>query len=117
LEEQLEELLYDIGEFIILGDINLDFMQDTFYIKKYKEILYKHGLHQIITKPTRETANSSTIIDHVITRLKNLEWKVLKTPRISDHYIIFLSLPIKIENYEILIEKINYKEYDKEAFQ
>jgi NADPH-dependent 7-cyano-7-deazaguanine reductase QueF len=92
-------------------------MQDTFYIKKYKEILYKHGLHQIITKPTRETANSSTIIDHVITRLKNLEWKVLKTPRISDHYIIFLSLPIKIENYEILIEKRNYKEYDKEAFQ
>jgi hypothetical protein len=36
---------------------------------------------------------------------------------VTDHYIIFLFISLKIENYEILMEKRNYKEYDKEAFQ
>jgi hypothetical protein len=78
-----------------------------------------------MSKTGRLKINEDTKIDILVNMeqnphgswLKKLKWKVLKTPCISDHYIIFLFISLKIENYEILMEKRNYKEYDKEAFQ
>lgn len=58
-------------EFHILGDqfINCNILTNTINqpTKKLKEILETYQLSQLITEPTRVTANSCTLIDHYIT--------------------------------------------------
>lgn len=51
---------------------------------------------QLINQLTRVIMDGSTvIIDHLVTCNKNLGWKVLVTPRISDHYNIEIYINIK----------------------
>ena len=56
-------------EFHILGDLNCNILTNTINqpTKKLKEILETYQLSQLITEPTRITANSYTLIDHYIT--------------------------------------------------
>ena len=56
-------------EFHILGDLNCNILTNTINqpTKKLKEILETYQLSQLITEPTRVTANSSTLIDYYIT--------------------------------------------------
>ena len=55
-------------EFHILGDLNCNILTNTTNqpTKKLKEILETYQLSQLITEPTRVTANSCTLIDHYI---------------------------------------------------
>lgn len=128
LEEYLDEINEFTGNIIIMGDINYDYNLSTFYIQKYKDLIYKNGLRQIVDQPTRVTDHSATIIDHVITNVNknNINLKVLPTPRISDHYILYISiddfhtekkLSHNENNFNKIIKCRNYKKYDKNLFQ
>jgi hypothetical protein len=106
-----------MGKKIIVGDFNYDVSTNTFYVKKYKDLIYRNGLFQIVNIPTRQTINSATIIDHIITDQKNLQWNILQTPRISDHHIIRVNVENLQQNGNVLIERRDYKNYNKEIFQ
>ena len=124
--KKFEEYLDEIGEFpgnkIIMGDFNYDLNLTTSYIQKYKDLIYKNGLDQIVNQSTRVTSQSATIIDHVITNIKNdIKVKVISTPRISDHYILHVSIDDfyrgkRQTNVDIMFECRNYKKYDKNLF-
>ena len=79
-------------EFHILGDLNCNILTNTINqpTKKLKEILETYQLSQLITEPTRVTANSCTFIDHYITSTpeKIVRSGVIHTG-ISDHNIIY----------------------------
>ena len=49
------------------------------------------GAFLIITKPTRVTDTTTTIIDHIITNVTNHKILpgVIKTSEVSDHYPVF----------------------------
>ena len=70
--ETIESLLTDIitiwdGLLILMGDTNIDLMKVSDSVtKSYNDILQSCNLQQDITKPTRITQSSKTLIDHVI---------------------------------------------------
>ena len=110
-------------EFHILGDLNCNILTNTINqpTKKLKEILETYQLPQLITEPTRVTANSCTLIDQYITSTpeKIVRSGVIHTG-ISDHNIIYgvrkvnpvLNTRKKAKNIEVR----NMKRFDRERF-
>ena len=80
---------------IIFGDFNLDVLKYNIIhqVTEYIDLLFSFGFLQLVMKPTRCTAQSATLIDHVVTNSKSdvFETSIL-TSKISDHFpIIFFS--------------------------
>lgn len=80
--------------FYIAGDINLDVLkyQNNSFVTEYVDLLFSFGTLQLISKPTRCTLNSATVIDHLITNdfLKSSDCYIL-TSCISDHFPVIVS--------------------------
>jgi len=57
----------------ICGDFNLDVLKYSEISKvcDYVDIMFSFGFLQIITKPTRCTSNSATLIDHIFSNNSN----------------------------------------------
>ncbi len=90
----------DISESVYLyGDLNLDVLKinESKFISEYIETLSSYGFLQIVTKPTRVTAESATLIDHVLTNATSdsLSTYIL-CYTMSDHVPIFHFLPLHI---------------------
>lgn len=71
--ESLEAILGHLtvmwdGMLILTGDKNIDMLKPNDSLtKQYQSILDVFGLQQLVTKPTRVTRFSKTLIDHLIT--------------------------------------------------
>lgn len=65
LEEIFLLLLNDNIPVVIVGDINIDSINSNNI--EYTNVLQSYNFHNIITVPTRITASSATLIDHVLT--------------------------------------------------
>ena len=80
----------------LMRDLNLDLLkQDRHqYSSAFIDIIYSKGFIPVITKPTRITEHSQTLIDHIYTNTDlttpNYKYKqgILRTD-ISDHYPVF----------------------------
>jgi endonuclease/exonuclease/phosphatase family metal-dependent hydrolase len=77
----------------IMGDINLNALLYDSCAKttEFIDLLFSFGLLQVVSKPTRVTQNSATLIDHVITNPRSnsaLLKSVIIISRISDHFPI-----------------------------
>ena len=77
-----------------MGDLNIDLFKTEEHrqTSNFLDIMYSHSLFPLITKPTRVTGNSATLIDHIFTN--NFETNVTHTQgilctSISDHYAVF----------------------------
>ena len=65
LSNSLENLNKD-DEIIILGDMNICLLHNSYLSKQYLGVLHLNGLTQLIEKPTRVTSTCSSLLDHVI---------------------------------------------------
>ncbi len=102
----------------LLGDLNIDVLQYNAceLATTYIDTLFSHGLLQIISRPTRCTSNSATIIDHIITNMihKDLSSTIIIS-YMSDHFPIVHHLknqfivpsPKIIENRDFSVNNIN----------
>lgn len=99
----------------IAGDLNLNILEYTSKneVKTFVDTLLQHNLIPTITKPTRVTLTSATIIDNIITNnFHNNEYQtgVIETD-VSDHFPTFLlsdeSLPDKLSAPTIFKREIN----------
>ena len=77
-----------------LGDLNLDLLRHEEHrlLSAFLDILYSHNVYPLISKPTRVTANSATLIDHILTNNFDVQCKhkqVILCNSITDHYAIF----------------------------
>ena len=81
--------LISLGNIYLLGDINLDLLKYSRcnQVTNYVDLLFSFGLLQIITKPTRCTPKSATLIDHIITNAiqSDLNSSILIS-YMSDHF-------------------------------
>jgi hypothetical protein len=83
-------------EVIIMGDFNIYWLKKTYPYKKYNEILSQTGLKQIITKPTRITDVSSSLIDHILCSHQDKISQFGNIPfGMSDHMLIFCTRKIQ----------------------
>ena len=77
---------------LILGDFNIDLLKFEFHAKtnSFIENIYSFGLSPLITKPTRITEFSATIIDHAYTNIQKCTTKsgIIITD-VADHFGIF----------------------------
>jgi exonuclease III len=109
----IKKITSETKECIILGDININYLNDECH-KKFKEMIDLQGLIQMINEPTRVTKDTKTLIDVVLTsHPENLCNINVVLSSLSDHDII--SCKRKVNNIKISDITINcrdYKNYD-----
>ena len=99
LERVLRLLESEDKETILLGDTNCDFSNKTpessrinlpNNINRLADLYNSFGLTQLISEPTRETIDTSTIIDHIAVNVECniIESGVLKLA-LSDHCLVY----------------------------
>jgi len=73
---EFDTLLNEISQYeiYILGDFNIDLLKYSKHLlsEEYLDMLYSNNLLPLITKPTRLTHCTSTLIDHIIYTNSNL---------------------------------------------
>ena len=86
---QIERSLASNNEIYLMGDFNIDNKEGKLINTKWKHVIEINDLHQLIDKPTRVTAHSETIIDHLYTSSPELVKDIfIPTIAVSDHYPI-----------------------------
>lgn len=91
-EDICENIVSNSNKFVLVGDFNLDFLTNSFYVNKIKNLLLSYGIQQVINEPTRVTNTSETLVDYVLTNGSDIVTNVHDTPKISDHSIISINL-------------------------
>ena len=95
--ESLQELLSKVKKenklVYLMGDFNINLLESESHVptSEFLENLYSHSLFPMITKPTRVTSSSATLIDNIICPLtaeQNVKSGILFTD-ISDHFPVF----------------------------
>ena len=77
----------------IFGDTNIDCLKYRIYANStnYFNMLFSLGMLQIVSKPTRCTNSSATLIDHVITNSVSYSYDtIILISQLSDNFEIFL---------------------------
>ena len=77
-----------------LGDWNIDHLKQESYslTSEFLDILYSYSMFPLITKPTRVTKDTATLIDHISTNNFESDAKHVQgvlCSSISDHYAVF----------------------------
>lgn len=113
LSDIFKEILLRKKPVFIIGDIN----DDLFGINPvFRQVLDTCKLHQLITKPTRITPTSSTLIDIIATNSKHmvLNSEVVPCP-IADHELISLTINVKKEKKKPVYKTFrSFKDYNNE---
>ena len=87
---------------ILTGNINIDLLRpDKTETKKYNDVLDSLNSDQLVTKPTHITPYSATLIDHIITNMKQqvTYCDVLPAPLISDHDIPYICVNAQVPRF------------------
>jgi len=98
LSNILSDLSSNYEKVYIFGDLNLDLLKinENKFVSEYVDTLFSFGFLQIVTKPTRVSANSATLIDHVLTNSLNETFEsFLLCWQISDHLPLIHNLTFK----------------------
>lgn len=86
---QLERSEYKNNELYIMGDLNIDIKDGRITNTTWKHITELNNLHQVIREPTRITAHSKTLIDHIYaSNPENVTDPFVFHTAMSDHYPI-----------------------------
>lgn len=120
LSETLNTITNENKQIIIMGDINIDLIKSDSHqpTGDYVDMLFSNFCFPVITKPTRITYHTHTLIDHIYTN--NLD-KYL-TPGIcladiSDHLPVFLLIDDVKSNKKERSKKIrDFKTLNKDEF-
>ena len=108
------------SECYILGDMNINVKDErSKFCKDYTNMLHLFHFRQMITEATRITANSSTILDHIVSnsREKIVDSGVLDSS-FSDHLPVYCTRKIgKNEVFSPVIKRVRcFKKYSKETY-
>ena len=76
-------------EIILLGDLNIDLLRQN---APWTNMINMYHLRQVITRPTRVTASSESLIDHIyVTDVNNVIEHCVPASACSDHYPVCLT--------------------------
>ena len=103
----------------ILGDMNINFLNycEHTQTEEYLNMIYTNNFLPLITKPTRLTHHSATLIDHIYTNAPNIGIisKII-TADISDHLPIFCMTDAQIHRNNQNIYYRDYSSFNTEAY-
>ena len=88
-EDFIDTVLNEEKDFILLGDINKNLLNDEIE-REWGNFITSLGLTQLVSEPTRVTNESSTLIDHIYTNKENnIQHVNVEKLCLSDYYGIF----------------------------
>ena len=107
------------AEITILGDLNMNYKRrSSAYYKQLKDFEKSYGLRQLITKCTRITKKSKTLIDLIFTNIEHVSESGTMNNAISDHQPIYLIKKKPREKHESLVTRgRSYADYNKIDYQ
>ena len=78
----------------VMGDLNIDLLKSDVHksTSSLLDVLYSYNVLPVITKPTRVTESTATLIDHILTNNFDIDashHQGILCSSISDHYAIF----------------------------
>ena len=75
----------------LLGDFNINLINVSNHMPtaEFLEVMYSHAFNPLITKPTRVTGNTATLIDNIFTNSSRNSFNGIILSDISDHFPIF----------------------------
>ena len=86
----------------IMGDMNIDLLKYHSHqqTERHLDMIYSLDLLPVITKPTRMTNHTATLIDHIYTNSVNRLTSGIITVDISDHLPVFcmVDTPLQKQN-------------------
>ena len=89
LEHMLSVITVESKETILMGDLNIDYLKND-NNKPIKEIFDICNMIQIVTKPTRCSSTSNTLIDCILTTDEtNIVFHDVIATSIADHYMVW----------------------------
>ena len=108
LNATLSNLNKSNKKFLILGDLNLNTTgcNQHPHAKDYLNILSSNAAFPLITKPTRITSTSSTLLDHIITNItQNTLLPGILRSDLSDHFPTFCFILLNSKPFKITVNK------------
>ena len=119
--DSLQFLVSKYRHVVMLGDLNIDYLkrEEARYKFFSSEIVECLGLTQIVTKPTRITQFTKSLIDLIlVSSPKNVKfWDVTNCPFHADHELIYMSYNFKKEKFSPkVISKREMKNFSSEDF-
>ena len=120
---ELENILTNLDsckhDVYILGDMNIDFLKCHTHPETddYINMIFTHGFLPIITKATRITDHSATLIDHIYTNA-NLETVTagIALFDISDHLPIFAYIDKSVRRQTKRVYYRDYSTFDRKLY-
>ena len=105
---------------VLTGNMNFDLICRTdSLVTSLSNTLDMFGLEQIVTKPTRVTRTSRTLIDHINTNypMRISATYVIPTSIVSDHDAPFACINVRVNRYQLRYKYIrNMKTFDEQEF-
>ena len=89
----------------LLGDLNIDFLKSDGHkpTSDFLDTIYSQNVFPLITKPTRVTSHSATLIGHILTNnfdAFSSHFQGILCSSFSDHYAVFhVTRSYSVENY------------------
>ena len=101
--EQLDSILTQLDrhkskQIILTGDLNIDLVKYEHETNSQQliDLTARFGFIQVITRPTRVTDHSATLIDHIYTnQIHNMHSCGIITYDISDHLGIYITIALQ----------------------
>ena len=105
-------------EVYILGDMNIDLFKHHTHLPtgRYLDMLYSHNLLPVITKPTRITSHTATLIDHIYTNTANRLISEVIPVDISDHLPIFCTVETSVKQQNGHFYFRDYSKFNTESY-
>ena len=124
--KQLDNIMKSLNEkghqVFIMGDINIDFLKYNIHnpTEEYLDMICTNTFLPLITKPTRITDHSATLIDHIYMNTKIDHGKVtsgIATLDITDHLPVFCIVDISVQRYKEARYFRDFSTFNHEAFR
>ena len=120
---QLDELLQYLNQskyqVILVGDFNIDLFQIITHqsTERYLDMLFSNNFFPLITKPTRITNHSKTLIDHIYVNMPTHQMlSGIALFDISDHLPIFCVISMTSKKLNEKVFYRDYKQFNKEDY-
>ena len=118
-DEFLNKLNPNKCDMYIMGDMNIDLLKCHSHqqTERYLDMIYSFDLLPVITKPTRITSHTATLIDHIYTNTVNRLTSGIVTVDISDHLPVFcmVDTPLKKQNRQNMYAR-DYSKFNTESY-
>ena len=119
LNVQLSTMEIEAGsDIVMMGDANIDVLKQSQDSRSLNALLNNHNLKQVISKATRITDTTNTLIDHVyVNNPDQYAHRGSLDPGLSDHKLTFICRKrAKISHEKKTIFIRNYRDFNCSAF-